>query len=146
MYPNQFGRYEIEAEIGSGAMAHVYRALDPLCQRTVAIKAIKPQYLTRDPSQEYTKRFRREAQAVGRLTHPNIIPIYDVGDNYFVMEYIQGITLQDFLSERTNLTPMEVLLIISPIADALDFAHRRGIIHRDIKPSNIIKSEFNLLI
>jgi serine/threonine-protein kinase len=138
MIPEKLGRYEIQAEIGQGAMGHVYRALDPLFHRIVAIKSIKPEYISQDPTGDYQARFQREAQAMGGLSHPNIVSVYDVGESYFVMEYLEGITLLTLLAQRERLPLGETLPIISPVADALDYAHRRGIIHRDIKPANIM--------
>ena len=90
MQPERFGRYEVVAEIGDGAMGRVYKARDPVVQRFVAIKTIKSEYLTRDQAEEYLKRFRREAQAAGSLTHPNIVRIFDVGENHLVMEMLEG--------------------------------------------------------
>jgi len=138
MIPEKLGRYEIQAEIGQGAMGRVYRALDPAVGRVVAIKAIKSEILAQDPSGDYLKRFHREAQAVGGLTHPSIVSIFDVGENYFVMEYLEGTSLLTLLSRRGRFPLNEVLPVVSPIADALDYAHRRGVIHRDIKPANIM--------
>jgi serine/threonine-protein kinase len=138
MIPEKLGRYEIQAEIGQGAMGRVYRAFDPAVGRVVAIKAIKSEVLAQDPSGDYLKRFHREAQAVGGLTHPGIVSIFDVGENYFVMEYLEGTSLLTLLAGRGRFPLNEVLPIISPIADALDYAHRRGVIHRDIKPANIM--------
>ncbi len=138
MKPLKYGRYEVDAEIGQGAMGKVYKAHDPMVERSVAIKAIKEEILTQDRSGEYLRRFQREARAAGGLSHPNILTIYDVGENYFVMEYLEGKNLLELISQKGRLTLAEVNTIISPIVDALEYAHRRGVYHRDIKPANIM--------
>ncbi len=138
MKPLKYGRYEVDAEIGQGAMGKVYKAHDPMVERSVAIKAIKEEILTQDRSGEYLRRFQREARAAGGLSHPNILTIYDVGENYFVMEYLEGKNLLELITQKGRLTLAEVNTIISPIVDALEYAHRRGVYHRDIKPANIM--------
>ena len=136
--PRQFGRYDVVGMIGEGAMGRVYRGFDPLANRPVAIKTIKREHLSQESTDKYVRRFRREAQAAGILSHPHIVGIFDVGDDYFVMELLTGRTLHDLLAEEGRLDPTDVLQIMAPIADAVDHAHRNGIIHRDIKPSNIM--------
>ena len=138
MGPRRFGRYEVQQEIGDGAMGRVFRCLDPLMKRVVAIKTVKKEYLTRDTRDEYLRRFRREAQAAGRLSHPNIVNVFDVGEDYFVMEYLEGSSLQVILRDRGQLSIPDTLRVLTPLADALDYAHRSGIVHRDIKPGNIM--------
>lgn len=132
-------RYAIEAELGHGGMAVVYKGQDLLLNRPVAIKVLREQY-SRDES--FVRRFRREAQAVAALSHPNIVSIYDVGrDNsrhYLVMEYIEGTNLKDIIEQRGPLPPEKVIDIALEICEALDHAHEKKIIHRDIKPHNII--------
>lgn len=137
MPPKRFGRYEVEREIGEGAMGRVYRCLDPLMKRVVAIKTVRKEFLTRETRDEYLRRFRREAQAAGRLAHPNIVSVFDVGEDYFVMEYLEGSTLQVILRDRGQLPAEDALRILGPLGDALDYAHRSGIVHRDIKPGNV---------
>ena len=132
------GRYQLQQEIGEGAMGRVYRAFDPLVQRVVAVKTIRPEVLTTDTAAEYLRRFRREAQAMGPLSHPNVVSVYDVGEDYFVMEYVEGISLQSLLAHRVSLTVAEAVRILAPMAEAIDYAHRFGIVHRDIKPGNIL--------
>jgi serine/threonine-protein kinase len=134
----KFGRYEAQAEIGDGAMGRVFRAFDPLARRTVAVKTVKVELLAKESSEEYLRRFRREAQAAGGLSHPNIVTIYDVGEDFFVMEHLEGKSLLELLQERGRLDLASTLEILRPIAEALDFAHSRGVIHRDIKPANIM--------
>ncbi|PYQ49372.1 MAG: hypothetical protein DMF78_18390 [Acidobacteria bacterium] len=124
MGPRRFGRYEVQQEIGDGAMGRVFRCLDPLMKRVVAIKTVKKEYLTRDTRDEYLRRFRREAQAAGRLSHPNIVNVFDVGEDFFVMEYLEGSSLQTILRDRGQLPIEETLRILTPLADALDYAHR----------------------
>jgi TonB family protein len=136
--PKRFGRYVVEDEIGDGAMGRVYRCADPLMKRPVAVKTVKSEYLTRETAEEYLRRFRREAQAAGRLSHPNIVAIFDVGETWFVMEYLEGRTLSSLLAERRKLPLDEALGLLGPLADALDYAHRSGIVHRDIKPGNVM--------
>ena len=136
--PRKFGRYVVEQEIGDGAMGRVYRCSDPLMKRLVAVKTVKQEYLTRETAEDYLRRFRREAQAAGRLSHPHIVSIYDVGETYFVMEYLEGTTLQALLLARGKLPLDESLGLLTPLADALDYAHRSSIVHRDIKPANIM--------
>ena len=136
--PGKFGRYEVEAQIGEGSMGRVYRAFDPLAQRFVCVKTLRPEILTEDTAGEYLVRFEREARAAAGLSHPHIVTIHDVGQNYFVMELLEGVTLQGILAERGKLPPDEVVRILEPVADALDYAHSRGVIHRDVKPGNII--------
>ena len=136
--PRKFGRYVVEQEIGDGAMGRVYRCSDPSMKRLVAVKTVKQEYLTRETAEDYLRRFRREAQAAGRLSHPHIVSIFDVGESYFVMEYLEGTTLQAVLARRGKLPLDEALGLLTPLADALDYAHRSSIVHRDIKPANIM--------
>src|SRR5437588_10849573 len=117
------GPYEIAALIGEGGMGEVYRAHDPRLNRSVAIKISKEQF---------SERFEREARAVAALNHPHICTLYDIGPNYLVMEFIDGIPLKGPLS------PEESVRFAMQIADALDHAHQKGITHRDLKPSNIL--------
>ena len=133
-----FGRYEVLELLGEGSMGRVYRGFDPLARRAVAIKC-PSRSSSRAPSRaEYVRRFHREAQAAARLDHPNIITIFDVGDDYFVMELLEGTTLQAILQQKGRLEPYEVRRILRPVARALDYAHAQGTVHRDIKPSNIM--------
>lgn len=137
MPPKRFGRYEVQREIGEGAMGRVYRCFDPMMKRIVAVKTVKKEFLTRETRDEYLRRFRREAQAAGRLAHPSIVSVFDVGEDYFVMEYLEGSTLQVILHDRGQIPADEAIRTLSPLADALDYAHRSGVVHRDIKPGNV---------
>jgi TonB family protein len=136
--PTTFGRYEVLGLVGEGSMGRVYRAFDPMAKRVVAIKTLKTEYLTSTRGEEYMKRFRREAQAAGNLAHPYITTVFDVGDDFFVMELLEGVTLQRHLQLAGRLELAEVLRILGPVAEGLDYAHSKGTIHRDIKPSNIM--------
>ncbi len=141
----QLGRYEIIRELGRGAMGVVYAAIDPLIGRQVAIKTIRLDALgdesTRD---ELTRRLFREAQSAGILSHPGIITIHDIGERlsnaYIVMEFVTGKTLEDILASGVPQPSATFLSILKQTAEALDYAHSKGIVHRDIKPSNIMIS------
>ena len=141
------GRYKIISEIGQGAMGVVYKAVDPVIDRTVAIKTINLN-LSRTELEEYEARFQQEIKAAGRLNHPNIVTIYDVGKTdqvaYMAMEFLEGVELKDMISSG-NLPPAEqVVDIIAQVADGLHFAHQQDIVHRDVKPSNIMVMKNNL--
>ncbi|WP_141333706.1 Stk1 family PASTA domain-containing Ser/Thr kinase [Paenibacillus sp. tmac-D7] len=133
------GRYEILERVGGGGMAIVYKGLDILLHRHVAVKVLRQQYVH---DEEFIQRFRREAQAAASLSHPNVVSIYDVGQeedvHYIVMEYIEGTTLNDLIKTRAPLQVEEAVHIAGQICDALDHAHHNQIIHRDIKPHNIL--------
>jgi eukaryotic-like serine/threonine-protein kinase len=132
-------RYEVEARIGAGGMAEVWRGHDRVLNRTVAIKTLLPQF-ARDAS--FVDRFRREAQAAARLNHPGIVSVYDSGTDdhtpFIVMQYIEGRTLADYLAAGKTLPPAQAAQIAQGIAEALGAAHAQGVIHRDIKPANIM--------
>ncbi|QAY65530.1 Stk1 family PASTA domain-containing Ser/Thr kinase [Paenibacillus protaetiae] len=133
------GRYEIISRIGGGGMALVYKAHDVLLNRYVAVKVLRQQFVH---DEEFIHRFRREAQSAAALSHPNVVSIYDVGQeddtHYIVMEYIEGHNLNEIIQERAPLQAEEAVRIAVQIADALDHAHSNHIIHRDIKPHNIL--------
>jgi len=132
-------RYEIQREIAQGGMAEVYLAHDQLLNRPVALKALFPQY-AREPS--FVERFRREAQAAANLNHPNIVAIYDWGQEdgtyFIVMEYVEGRSLRDLIRSEAPLDPSQAAEIASEMASALGFAHRNGVVHRDVKPGNVL--------
>jgi len=135
------GRYKIISEIGQGAMGVVYKAVDPIIDRTVAIKTINLN-LSKTELEEYEARFQQEIKAAGRLNHPNIVTIYDVGKTdqvaYMAMEFLEGQELKDMIASG-NLPPADqVVDIIAQVADGLSFAHQQDIVHRDVKPSNIM--------
>lgn len=132
-------RYEILEEVGLGGMATVYKAKCNLLNRFVAVKVLKDEF---SKDAEFVKRFRAEAQSAASLTHPNIVSVYDVGEengiNYIVMEYLEGDTLKDFIDKNGKLSNEVTLKFASQIASALEAAHSAKIIHRDIKPQNIV--------
>jgi serine/threonine protein kinase len=138
---SQLGRYEVLSELGQGAMGVVYKAKDPLIDRIVAIKTINLG-LAQEEKEEYEGRFYQEARAAGRLNHPNIVTIYDVGKSgdiaYIAMEFLQGCELRDLLRESGNLPVDQVLDVVAQVAQGLAYAHEHEIVHRDIKPSNIM--------
>ena len=138
-------RYEILKEIGEGGMATVYKARCKLLNRYVAVKVLKNEY-SRDL--EFVKRFRAEAQSAASLTHPNIVSVYDVGEengnNYIVMELLEGDTLKDEIEKKGKLPSDVVLKYASQIASALEAAHNSKIVHRDIKPQNIVLTSNNI--
>src|ERR1700730_7603134 len=140
------GRYEIEAELGRGAMGVVYRARDPKLDRIVAVKTVSLAGLDSAAEQEYRKRFVVEAQAAGRLSHPGIVTMFDVREEepepYLVMEYVKGQSLQELVSRENRTLPLSTTLqLVQEIAEALHYAHAQGVIHRDIKPANILVDE-----
>lgn len=133
------GRYEITELIGVGGMADVYKAIDVMENRTVAVKILKDEFSN---SEEFLRRFRNESKAIALLSHPNIVKIYDVGFTdeiqFIVMEYIDGITLKEFIDQQGVLRWKDALHFITQILRALQHAHDKGIVHRDIKPQNIM--------
>jgi tRNA A-37 threonylcarbamoyl transferase component Bud32/tetratricopeptide (TPR) repeat protein len=143
---SKLGRYEVLSELGKGAMGVVYLAKDPVIGRMVAIKTIRASSIGDDDaeSREFRERFIREAQTAGILSHPNIVTIHDIGEDpetqtsFIAMEYIEGKNLKTLLSERANFSYDQIADVIAQVAEAIDYAHRKGIIHRDIKPANII--------
>ncbi len=135
----KIGKYDVLEVLGRGGMGVVYKAMDSRIKRMVAIKM-----MTADVAKEpdYLKRFYREAQSTGILQHPNIVVVYDLGDEegspYLVMEYLEGITLDKIISSRTELSVYDKLNIVIQVLEGLAYAHQRGIVHRDIKPQNIM--------
>lgn len=144
---NMLGRYQIVSQIGRGAMGTVYRALDPAIERTVAIKTLNPD-LPDENMAEVKERFLREAKSAGRLNHPNVVTVYDVGEAggvaYIAMEYLEGQSLRQVLDSGSPISLHAIIDIVAQIADALDYAQRFGIVHRDIKPANIMLSPAGL--
>ncbi len=143
--PNRIGRYELLEELGRGAMGAVFKARDPNLGRAVAVKVILTANLTPQALTEYKKRFYREAEAAGRMTHPGVVTIHDMGEDpasgqpYLVMEYIEGVPLDNLIEEAPAGLPLaQVLDLGAQVARALDYAHQRGVVHRDIKPANIL--------
>ncbi len=135
-------RYEIQEKIGTGGMSDVYRALDHKLNRPVAVKVLKQEF---SENQNFVQKFRSEAQAAAGLMHPNIVNVYDVGNDkgvyYFVMELVDGITLKKYIEKKSRLTVKEAVSIGIQVAMGLDAAHKNNIVHRDIKPQNIMISK-----
>lgn len=133
------GRYEVQEIIGVGGMAVVYKAYDSIDDRTVSIKVLKDEFLA---NEEFKRRFKNESKAIAVLSHPNIVKVYDVhfGDKlqYIVMEYVDGITLKEYIQKQGTITWNDAVYFTSQILRALQHAHDRGIVHRDIKPQNIM--------
>ncbi|MGH8666873.1 MAG: serine/threonine-protein kinase [Burkholderiales bacterium] len=148
---DKLGKYLIRRELGKGAMGIVYEGFDPLIERIVAIKTIRPEQLNKNQAAEILARFKREAQAAGRLNHPHIVAIYDYGEDapasgseaiaYIAMEFIKGRELRDYFEANERFPLPAVERIMGQMLDALEHAHARGVIHRDVKPANIILLE-----
>jgi eukaryotic-like serine/threonine-protein kinase len=138
----QIGKYQIRGELGRGAMGVVYRGFDPLIEREVAIKTLRADLLEGAEHATILERFKKEAQAAGRLNHPNIVQVFEYGVDgdqvFIVMELIQGRELTSFLAEAARFDQTHILRMMRELLDALGFAHRHGVVHRDIKPSNIV--------
>ena len=146
--PQRLGRYVIQRRIGRGAMGAVYLGKDPRINRAVAVKVIAIEKEFEDEElKEARLRFYREAESAGRLTHPNIITVYDAGEDkglaYIAMEYVPGIPLRDFTDPKRLLAPKRALELCAATAEALDYAHNQGVIHRDIKPANLLYNPKN---
>jgi serine/threonine protein kinase len=146
----KLGRYEVVRELGKGAMGIVYLAKDPLIGRLVALKTIRiAAHADDDEAKEFQQRFIREAQAAGILNHPSIVTVHDIGQDeisgvsFIAMEYVEGNNLKEVLAQGRALTWDQIGEIIAQVAEAIDFAHAKGIVHRDVKPANIILIEGN---
>jgi serine/threonine-protein kinase len=142
----QFGRYKVLELIGRGGMGTVYKGMDPILDRLVALKTIRLDFATSaEEISELKERLVREAKAAGKLSHPNIVTIYDVGEQegvqYIAMEYLSGYTLESFIKKKKELNYKIVAKIIMQVCAALNYAHQKGIVHRDIKPANIMLLE-----
>lgn len=146
----KLGRYEVVRELGKGAMGVVYLAKDPLIGRLVALKTIRAAaHADDDETKEFQQRFIREAQAAGILNHPSIVTVHDIGQDdsnntsFIAMEYVEGNNLKEVLAQGRALSFEQIADLVSQVAEALDFAHAKGIVHRDVKPANIILLEGN---
>jgi TonB family protein len=141
--PQTIGRYKVQESIGFGAMGAVYKAFDPLIKRTLAIKTIRLDIPRQSPQyKSFIERFYHEARISGTLSHPNIVTLFDIGEEggvpYLAMEFVEGETILSLIEKGVRFHPEKVISLVSQIASALDYAHSKGVIHRDIKPSNVI--------
>ncbi|MGB7542760.1 MAG: serine/threonine-protein kinase [Burkholderiales bacterium] len=138
----QLGKYKVIEVLGKGAMGVVYKGFDPLIERYVALKTVRKDLVDRDLAAQIVARFKNEAQAAGRLTHPGVVAVYEYGEDkrtaYIAMEFVQGRGLRDFLARHERFGLQEIMSIMSQLLEALDYAHQHGVVHRDIKPANII--------
>ncbi len=142
---SRIGKYEIRRELGRGAMGVVYEGFDPMIKRIVALKTIRADQLAGEHAETVIARFRREAQAAGRLSHPNIVSIYEIGEDegvwYIAMEFVRGRELKNYFEANERFTTADIVRVMTKILDALGYSHRLGVIHRDIKPANVILLE-----
>ena len=138
----RLGKYQITEVLGKGAMGIVYKAFDPNIRRTVAIKTIRKELIDDDRSHTMLARFKNEAQAAGRLSHPGIVAVFEYGEEgdlaYIAMEYVQGNSLREYFNRNTRFEDRDVVSITAQLLEALAYAHEQGVYHRDIKPANII--------
>ena len=148
MLPQKLGRYEIVRELGHGAMGVVYEALDPTIGRRIALKAIRFDGIG-TTADEAARRFKNEARAAGGLNHPNLVTVYDAGEDagnlYLAMEFIEGSNLDELLRTERRLSTAKVTDVVRQVCAGLDFAHSKGIIHRDIKPANVMLGAHGLV-
>ncbi len=141
--PETIGRYQITSKLGEGAMGVVYKALDPVIGRMVAIKTVRTDSgMTGEQYEDFTRRFMQEARIAGTLAHPNIVTIYDVGQwntsPFIAMEYLEGQSLLELMAASSPFTPTRMVNLLTQMARGLDFAHQHKVVHRDIKPGNIM--------
>ena len=149
--PTKLGKYEIRREVGRGGMGVVYEGYDPLIHRRVALKTLISELFTGPQADVYLSRLQREAQAAGRLSHPNIVAVYDYGEEalpnpehagarmaFIAMEFVEGRELSSYLGAAERFPTAQITRIMSELLDALEYSHKHGVVHRDIKPSNII--------
>jgi serine/threonine protein kinase len=141
--PQRLGKYELVEVLGKGAMGVVYKAFDPDIHRTVAIKTIRKELVDDDDrSGMMMARFRNEARAAGRLSHPGIVAVYDYGESsavaYIAMEFVQGASLREYFNRETRFAERDIVSVMAQLLDALQHAHEQGVWHRDIKPANLI--------
>lgn len=140
--PEKIGKYKVVRALGKGAMGMVYEGFDPVIERRVAIKTILAEYLAAAEMEDAVARFKREAQAGGRLQHPGIIGVYEYGDEggmaYIVMEYCDGEELKNFFREGRRFELIDVFEIMKQLLGALEYSHKQGVVHRDIKPANLM--------
>lgn len=142
LVPEFIGKYAIRRQMGAGAMGVVYEGFDPHIERKVAIKCLHPKLVMADASGQFLQRFKQEAQAAAKCSHPNIVTILEYGEltdsPYIVMEYVEGVNLQDLLKQKRIRHLKNVISFVGQILNALQVAHEQGIVHRDIKPANVL--------
>ena len=140
--PERIGKYVIHSVLGKGAMGVVYKAFDPGIERVVAVKTVRKDLVDPDLAVQVMARFQNEAKAAGRLLHPNIVSVYEYGEDevnaFIAMEYVEGTGLREYLNRKASFDLGQIVAIISQLLLALDFAHERGVVHRDVKPANLI--------
>src|ERR1700675_4987345 len=133
--PERLGKYEIKGALGKGAMGVVYKGFDPHIERNVAIKTIRKDLVDPELAAQFMARFKNEAKAAGRLHHPNIVGVYEYGEDdavaFIAMEYIAGTRMCEYLNLRASFECARLVTLISQLLDALEFAHARGVVHRD---------------
>ena len=141
-HPEKIGKYRIDGVLGKGAMGVVYKAFDPGIERVVAVKTVRKDLVDPDLAAQVMARFQNEAKAAGRLLHPNIVSVYEYGEDelnaFIAMEYVEGTGLREYLSRKASFDIGQIVAIMSQLLLALDFAHERGVVHRDVKPANLI--------
>src|SRR4029453_2350900 len=149
IHPERLGKYEIRSVLGKGAMGIVYKAYDPYIERFVAIKTIRKDTVEPELAAQYMARFKNEAKAAGRPHHPNIVGVYEYGEDekvtFIAMEYVEGAGLREYLNRRASFDFGQLVALMEQLLDALEFAHAQGVVHRDIKPSNLIVTTKGLL-
>lgn len=147
--PTKLGKYDIVRAIGNGAMGVVYEGFDTIIERTVAIKTIKKDELDPEDAEEHSRRFLIEAKAAGKLNHPNIVGIYDYGDEqglaYIVMEFVQGKELKSYFDAKYNFNLGQTQRLMTELLEALGYSHHRGVIHRDVKPANVFVTDSGMV-
>ena len=138
----QLGKYRIDSTLGKGAMGVVYKAFDPFIERVVALKTIRKELFSDSQQADLISRFKNEAQAAGRLNHPNIVMVYDYGEDadsaYIAMEFVEGTPLNTLMTPDKPTALPRVTAWMSDLLLALEYAHSRGVVHRNIKPANLL--------
>ena len=143
--PEKLGKYKIEKVLGQGAMGIVYVGFDSGIERKAALKTVRKDVLDQGDAEEVLARFKREAQAAGRLLHPNIVSVYEYGEEddtaYIAMEFVKGKELKDYFDKEERFELKDAVKVVNQILSALSFSHDKGVVHRDIKPANIFVME-----
>src|SRR5438045_9603184 len=141
--PQKLGKYEIQSVLGKGAMGVVYKAFDPHIERTVAIKTVRKDLVDPDLAAQFMARFKNEARAAGRLHHPNIVGVYEYGEDdkvaFIAMEYVDGTGLREYLNRKARFEFGQLVAMTSQLLQARDFAQPLGRVHRDVRPLNLVR-------